>query len=260
MRDFYNKIPELLNIGTIEKKLRKSPKEKHLETEKEKSSNELGGGVNRVFFVELATGEKGIFKPKNSEAESFSTKNRKVGSYYKRERAAYLVDRAFGFNLVPTTVIREINGEVGSFQEFIPDTVPGFESRQKTEDKEKLEKEIIKMWIFDLIIWSSDRHGNNFLAKKNKAFAIDNGFSFGDDDLATYGIYLDKPIPEEVIDKFKKFLENKDENEKDLKIALKDLLSVEEIDACIKRINKIGNLIVDNKVISEKDRHSLTFN
>ena len=89
---------------------------------------------------------------------------------------------------------------------------------------------------------------------------MDNGMSFGKDTLTTFNQYFDKPIPEKIVDKFRKFFEKKDENEKVLKMALKDLLGEEEISACIKRINKIGNLILNNKVISEKDWPKLNFN
>lgn len=256
MRDFYNKIPELLNMKIVEEKLQKSQKEEGLENGKEKARKKLEVGYNKVFFVELDSGEKGIFKPKNGEREL--SIEIEAGSYYKRERAVYLVDRFFDFNLVPATVIREINGEIGSFQEFIPDTVFGYEDFEKLKINKELEKELMKMWILDLIIWSCDRHWLNFLIKRNKIYAIDNGLSFGKDALLTYGSYFNKPMPEEITDKFKKFFEKKDENEKILKIALKDLLSEEEIGACVKRINKIGNLVLNNKVISKKD--NLTFN
>ncbi len=261
MRDFYNKIPELLNIKaeTNERKLQKSQKEKRLETEKAIDIKELRGGANKVFIVKLADGTMGIFKPKGGEQKRLRD-GIETGSFYKRERAAYLVDCFFDFDLVPTTVIREINGEVGSFQEFIPDTVPGWNGYTKTKSKGDIEKELMKMWIFDLIIWSLDRHGYNFLMKKNKIYAIDNGLSFGKATLTTFNRYFDKPIPEEIIDKFKKFFENKEENEKILRMALEDLLSKEEIDSCVKRINAIGNLIINNKVISEIDWSDIKFN
>lgn len=63
-----------------------------------------------VFYYETTDGIGGVFKP---------------GYRYKSERAAYLVDKFFKFDLIPTTVIRNIEGKEGSFQQFIPNAKKG---------------------------------------------------------------------------------------------------------------------------------------
>ncbi len=54
--------------------------------------------------------------------------------------------------------------------------------------------DIAKMWVFDLLIWNSDRHGGNFLIKKindtPKIFAIDHGYCFSSGSLRTQGLLL----------------------------------------------------------------------
>ncbi len=60
-----------------------------------------------VYYYETKEGIGGVFKP---------------GYRYKSERAAYLVDKFFKFDLIPTTVIRNIEGKEGSYQLYIPNT------------------------------------------------------------------------------------------------------------------------------------------
>ena len=261
MHNFYNKIPEFLEEKRLNLfDLQKTQEKKNLETEKIIDIKELGGGMHETSIVTFANGEKGVFKPKSGEVSNDLHYETKAGSYYKREEAAYIVDRFFDFDLVPATVNREINGEEGSLQRFVPNAFLGYEyeSYKDKKDDEKYEKELMKLWIFDLIIWSTDRHGKGFLVKRGKIYAIDNGFSFGDDFWRKSRDYFDKPIPGEIVDKFKKFFENKDENEKILRTALENLLDKEEIDACIKRINKIGSLII-NGVIPKKEESNLKY-
>lgn len=126
----------------------------------------MGGGINETLFVSLENDGHGVFKPKNE-----------VGSdYHKRERAAYLIDRFLGFDLVPTTIIREIDGRVGSVQRFIKDA-PGW-LQLSEEDRNALSLlEKMKLNLFDFLILNGDRHGGNFLTKNGKIFAIDHGYS-----------------------------------------------------------------------------------
>lgn len=96
--------------------------------------------------------------------------------------------------MVPPTVIRNLSskclrksgrgGEVGSFQEFIPKTKSMVEldvSQIRDLMKEK-EAELVKLAIFDYIIYNSDRNMSNYLLDRdNKIIAIDHGLSFAND-------------------------------------------------------------------------------
>lgn len=95
-----------------------NPVEVILSLREKELERQLGGGVNITTYIKLRDNGAGVFKPKNGENKSYDTS----GSFFKRERASYLVDKFLGFNLVPPTVIREIDGQIGSVQEFIPDT------------------------------------------------------------------------------------------------------------------------------------------
>jgi hypothetical protein len=116
--------------------------------------------AEHTYFIETKDGGAAIFKP-----ERFHNT--------ERERAAYIVDRFLGFNLVPPTVIRNVGGRTGSFQRFIPDA---FTRREVPKDSISQE-EFVKLALFDFLIDAGDRPGN-FLIKDQRIIAIDNEISF----------------------------------------------------------------------------------
>src|SRR6185295_11716303 len=78
----------------------------------------LGGGVNQTFTYNIEGGMKGVFKPEVGETSQRSSIDNKLGaSLWQREVAASdVADILEQYDLVPVTVERTINGEVGSLQ------------------------------------------------------------------------------------------------------------------------------------------------
>lgn len=149
----------------------------------------LGGGANVTELVTYrdADGREhvGVYKPKSGEDGSLRG-NVPGGTFYRREEAAYLVDQAMaGEKIVPPTTIREVAGDLGSVQKFVPGA-PTYDSVQYTlygADKKFAKQQSVKrMWLFDIIVGHSDRHEGNVLLRKerktNKPIAIDNGLAF----------------------------------------------------------------------------------
>jgi len=154
----------------------------------------LRGSSNKVYILSLDDFNQGIFKPKEGEIQV--RKEIKSGTHYKRERAAYLVDRFLGLGLVPPTIIREHDGKNGSLQERMNFKVAGYATLKS--DRVMIKDEMIKMWLFDYIIWNSDRHDGNWLMGNNGVYAIDNGCSFVPESfLRVYHNYFGETIPQE---------------------------------------------------------------
>ena len=181
----------------------------NLETQKEKALQSLeiersvklignanNKRINEVFLVELHGDGSAIFKPASGEKFPFDW----AGELYKNERASYLVDKFLGFNLVPTTVIREVNGEIGSMQEFVFESTVGLEIDDKLL-KTNYRDALKKMWVFDYIVWNGDRHDANFLVNSDGLHAIDHGLTFVREHIqpSIYEDFYDESMPEDII-------------------------------------------------------------
>ncbi len=224
---------------------RSTPEETLLESREKSKSTPLGGGVNQTEFIELRDDGSGVFKSKKGENINLR-EGIEAGTYFKRERAAYLVSRFLGFDLVPPTVIRELDGEIGSFQQFVTDTKNWYEVLDSK--KLLLESQLIAMWIFDYIVWNSDRHGGNFLVKEDKIYAIDHGLCFGNAHPYKFQEFFDTPVPKEIIEKLASFA-SWEEGVDILRDLLEELLEKQEVSACIARIKNITGLLQEKESI-----------
>jgi hypothetical protein len=122
------------------------------------ASNEvLEGGANTIKLIQLDGDGSAIFKPRDGEARGMRDEI-EVGTYYRRERAAYLVDHSLRINLVPPTIIRELDGEIGSLQDFAENAQLAVISRDPFATDR-----IHDLYLLDLLIWNTDRNGTNFL-------------------------------------------------------------------------------------------------
>lgn len=237
----------------IERYLSPLPMEEILSKRKTTDKLELrdSGFCNQVEVVKLKDDGSGLFKP--ASGEQTLRDNVERGTYYKRERASYLVDRFLDLGLVPPTVIREINGEVGSVQQFIPDT----ENFRHRPTNKKTERQLKILWVFDIIIYNSDRHGDNLIIDSNdKIYAIDNGLTFGADRLRTHTQFYDHILPDTLIEKLSDFLVN-DDAQRILKELLIELLPENEVEAFLKRLKYVGQLVTDHGKITRNNCEEL---
>lgn len=238
-----------------------TPEEEILSNREITSKNELfSSGFNKVYCLEFKDDGKGIFKPREGE-RFLERRHTAPGTYYRRERAAYLVDRFLSLSVVPPTVIRKIEHETGSIQQFIPDAKTPAEISPDDWSEEQtipeIKNQMLKMFILDHIIFNSDRNGNNLLlSKDDKIHAIDNGLSFGNDTLKIFpddshifsGRFYEKQIPEEVIEQIKTALADT-EKQQELDKLLRELLTDKDREAFFVRLNRIGNLIIEKGCI-----------
>lgn len=238
-----------------------STEEEILERREKVSSKDIKVGISRPIFVEFKDDGAGIFKLNSRE---------KIGheGSYKKERAAYLADRFLGFGLVPPTVIREIDGEIGSVQEFVPDAktaaeayltpAEGQEPTLTKEQKQSLKSELFKLWFFDYLLYNGDRHGGNLLVKDNKIYAIDNGWTFKKSNFYwPFCRFFDTPIPQEVKDAFERFY-SWTEGKEILRDLLSELLDKDEVDCFFKRVEVVEQFVRQG-TIPEEARDALKF-
>ncbi len=203
-----------------------------------------GVNANEVRYLEFDGGDAGIFKPKAGEKLHLRNYT-KSGTYFLRERAVYLVDCALEFDLVPPTIIREIDGKVGSVQLYIPNAQPRFSPTEKNRAGWEFQRQIRKLWILDLLVRHSDRRDRNILIAGEKVHAIDNGLSFSRDALYLNGDYRGRDLPPGIASSISRLLGSRVKRE-ELDRDLRELLPENEVDAFWLRLPKIHAILVEN--------------
>lgn len=141
------------------------------------SIKNLGGGATDTKLITLSSNVRAVFKIKNNIHPS---------SNFASEVAAYKIDQLGKFSLVPMTIIRHVDGKIGSLQYFVNGTKSALEIYNKSANLE----------VFDYIIRNNDRTANNILiTNKEREVAIDHGLSFNPN--SSLGKFL------KVVDKFR---------------------------------------------------------
>jgi len=133
-------------------------------------------GTQGTYFVRSVGGERiGVFKPRDEEvcgeanprglnsAEAVLKSGIPSGEAWRREIAAYILDRDHFAGVPETFQLNMPTGKVGSFQRFVKcdgevwDVLPG-----------RLPKEHVhRIAVLDIRLCNSDRHGGNMLYKED---------------------------------------------------------------------------------------------
>jgi len=101
---------------------------------------------------------------------------------YRYERAAYLLDRELGLNMVPVAVIREVKRREGAVVEWIDDAshVKDAPKRPTGPQAAELARQKAVMRLFDALIFNSDRNQSNYLVGDEdwRLYLIDHSRAF----------------------------------------------------------------------------------
>lgn len=186
-----------------------------------------------VYLVEFSNKLKAIFKPDPKHWKKTPSDNA-VLSNKNAEVAAYIYSRLIGTSLVPVTVIREVDGMLGSLQAYI---VSG-----KTMKESNLQGDIrdfVVMRYFDYLIRNADRNSGNVLTYEGRTVAIDHGLSFIPENINTKNIItLDDVKIRRTQSRFFEGL-RKANGAKTLKDALREYLDEQQIDALLYRQDQL---------------------
>lgn len=140
---------------------------------------------NLVRFFEIFYKNKkmsAIFKPQAGESRKMLA-DYNIRKMYPREVGAYAVDYLGGFGIVPPTVFKTIEGEIGSLQLYIPPEVADAPKRIPNVNWNNIYEhpDFKKLTILDRLIINCDRNDTNLLARIDNSgglFAIDHGTCF----------------------------------------------------------------------------------
>jgi hypothetical protein len=190
---------------------------------------------NATLFVEIADGTtqvKAIYKPVAGERPLWDFPD---GNLASRERAAFLIDQALGFNHIPLTILREGPFGFGMVQRWIDvDEEIDLELHFRKDDPQLRE-----VALLDAVINNTDRKIGHLLPDKDgHLYVCDHGVTFHIDNKLRTVLWqwAGEQINQREINALKNLLlliNNGDLDE------LKSLLIEEEIAALIRRINQL---------------------
>lgn len=190
---------------------------------------------NATLFVTITDGDgstKAIYKPIAGERPLWDFPD---GNLANRERAAFLIDRALGYNHVPKTILRDGPFGVGMVQQWIDiDEEIDLENYFRMNDPQLRE-----VALFDAIINNTDRKIGHLIPEKGgHLYICDHGVTFHTEDKLRTVLWqwAGERLTAEEIEKLQAlrgYLESQDANE------LHDLLTPDEISAMNVRIEKL---------------------
>lgn len=133
-------------------------------------------GSNYTFLITVQHPEAGcsyaVYKPQRGESPLYDFPE---GTLYRRERAAYVVSSALGWDLVPPTVIRDGPYGIGMVQLFVEADTNAhyFTFGPEIPDAAR------RIALFDLIVNNTDRKAGHLLrGHDGRVWAIDHGLTF----------------------------------------------------------------------------------
>ena len=170
--------------------------------------------------------ELGIYKPVRGERPLWDYPS----GLARREVAAYELSKAFGWELVPPTVLRDGPAGEGSVQRFVD---ADFSEHYFTlREDERYDDAFRRLCAFDLVANSCDRKGGHCLVDEDHhIWAIDNGLSFHHEFKVRTVIwdYAGEYLPSDVVEGLTKLLDD------GLPDGLAELLDPFERDAVLTR-------------------------
>ena len=190
---------------------------------------------NATLFVSVSSGDeetRAIYKPIAGERPLWDFPD---GNLASRERAAYLVDRALGFNHIPFTILRDGPFGLGAVQQWID-----IDESINLEDFFRLDDpQLREVALLDAIINNTDRKIGHLLPSlSGHLYICDHGVTFHEEDKLRTVLWQwsGKSLEESEIVALRNLLNRIDGDELS---ELRNLLTKREIEALKKRINEL---------------------
>jgi|GEM_PF-1463880 phage putative head morphogenesis protein, SPP1 gp7 family len=128
------------------------------------------------YVITFDDGSRAMFKPKDEESPKLR-QGVKAGTYYQREAVAYDIAKIMDLDdLMPETVILEVNGKLGSVQAFVERASSAGDLYGSERMFGNSPEDIQRATLFDAIMGNTDRHAGNWMVRHdNKIQLIDHG-------------------------------------------------------------------------------------
>ncbi len=174
------KIPHALTYkGPVEppsaKAIPPSPERQILKESPVVSGKKIGVSANLAFLLDLGNGNKGVFKPVSGEEKFEHYIGESVPLYVRGATVSDLGSILGLGKMVPQTVIRDVEGDVGSLQTFVEGGKTA--AQISNENPGRFTRENMPVGndsaavalaaAFDYLIGNPDRHENNWMISKD---------------------------------------------------------------------------------------------
>ena len=192
---------------------------------------------NYTFLAEVSLGEQtalAVYKPREGEMPLWDFPE---GTLCLREVAAYLLSKELGWPWIPPTVLREGPHGLASVQLFV-DATPG---EHFFTLRERCLEEFLPVAAFDVVANNADRKsGHCLLGPDEKIWVVDHGVCFSEEPKLRTVIwdFAGEPVPSNVRDDLGRAAAALRSG--DLRRALEELLTPEELDATAKRAERLA--------------------
>jgi uncharacterized repeat protein (TIGR03843 family) len=188
---------------------------------------------------------RAVYKPQQGERPLWDFPQ---GTLFQRERAAYVISQALGWNLVPATVVRKGPHGIGSVQLFIEHDpeIHYFNIEGNADFAEQLQK----IALLDIIINNADRKAGHVLIEDSeenedktqaplpeRLWVIDHGICFHNEYKLRTVIweFAGTPIPTHLLQEIAQFQQSLKNSTTALHQELSGLLSTREFNAMQRR-------------------------
>lgn len=121
---------------------------------------EFDGRSRKAAFKTVDVFKRGVTKFDGAKTEI------NFKDSYRFERAAYLIDRLLGLDMVPVAVIRSIRSDTGAVVDWVSDSIEERDRREQRlgpSDSTEIVRQRALMDLFDVLIGNSDRNLGNQL-------------------------------------------------------------------------------------------------
>jgi hypothetical protein len=175
-----------------------------------------------------------VYKPRRGERPLWDFP---AGTLYRRETAAFLISNSLGWSIVPPTVTRDGEQGIGMVQLFIehdPD-------EHFFTFRDPWSETLTRIALFDVLVNNADRKGGHCLRDSDgNIWAIDHGICFHHEPKLRTVIWepAGQEIPSHLLEDLRA-LQAKLQDGCDLLIQLMSLLSEQEINALLRRLNRL---------------------
>lgn len=199
----------------------------------------LPWGSNYAYLVTISDDDRtvlAVYKPQRGERPLWDFPD---GTLCYREVAAFLTSEMLGWQLVPPTVLRGGVYGVGSVQFYIEhDPEMNYFTPFPPETIDQLQRVV----AFDYVVNNADRKGGHcLLDEQGHLWGIDHGLTFNHIPKLRTVIwdYAGQPLPDAIVQDMQALCNTLRAERDEAVKTLRELLSEREIDALLKRIERL---------------------